>query len=102
MGKRWRAAALVAALAGGLLSARAMAVTFVYVSNADDGDIGMYPLMGDGSLQPRPRFKADKGVMPMTGSRDKRLVIAAGRSQPFLPYTLSLHCTRGAFQPLRP
>ena len=40
----------MAALAGGLLSARAMAVTFVYVSNADDGDIGMYRLMGDGAL----------------------------------------------------
>src|SRR3954469_9640114 len=96
--KRWRAAALVAALAGALLSARAMAVTFVYVSHAHDGDIGMYRLMADGSLQPGPRFKADKVVMPMTVSRDKHWLIAAVRSKPYLAYTYSIHRTSGALQ----
>jgi 6-phosphogluconolactonase len=96
--RRWRVAALLAALTGALLSARAMAVTFVYVSNADDGDIGMYRLMGDGSLQPGPRFKAEKMVMPMTVSRDKRWLIAAVRSKPYLAYTYSIHRTSGALQ----
>ena len=102
MGTRWRVAALVAALvagmAGALVSAQVMAVSFVYVSNADDGDIGMYRLMGDGSLQPGPRFKADKVVMPMTVSRDKRWLIAAVRNKPYLAYTYSIHRTSGALQ----
>jgi 6-phosphogluconolactonase len=75
-----------------------MAVTFVYVSNADDGDIGMYRLMADGALQPGPRFKADKVVMPMTVSRDKRWLIAAVRNKPYLAYTYSIHRTSGALQ----
>ena len=33
------------------LCAPALAATFVYVSNADDGDIGVYTLQADGSLQ---------------------------------------------------
>ena len=48
-----------------LFSAQAAAATFVYVSNAEDGDIGMYTLQADGALQPGPRFKAAKLVMPM-------------------------------------
>ena len=34
------------------------AATFVYVSNAEDGDIGMYTLQTDGSLQAGQRYKA--------------------------------------------
>src|SRR3954469_17698526 len=98
MRKRWRAAALVAALAGGLLSASAMAVTFVYVSNADDGDIGMYRLMDDGPVQPGPRFKAAEVVMQVTVSGDKHWLIPAGRSKPYLAYTYSIHRTSGALQ----
>ena len=99
MGKTGRAAALLAGLACALLSAGTMAASFyVYVSNADDGDIGMYRLMPDGSLQPGPRFKADKTVMPMTVSRDKRWLIAAVRSKPYLAYTFSIHRTSGALQ----
>src|SRR3954465_4043383 len=96
--RRWRGAALLAALTGALLSARAMAVTFVYVSNADDGDIGMYRLMGDGSPQPGPRFKADKLGRAMTVGRDKGWVVAAVRSKPYLAYTYSIHRTSGALQ----
>ena len=36
------------------LCAPALAATFVYVSNADDGDIGIYTLQPDGSLQAGP------------------------------------------------
>ena len=35
-----------------------LAGAFVYVSNAEDGDIEMYSLQGDGSLLPGQRFKA--------------------------------------------
>ena len=56
---------LLTALSGLLASVSVSAATFVYVSNAEDGDIGMYT-MRDGLLQAGPRFKAGPMVMPMT------------------------------------
>ena len=47
----------------------ARAATFVYVSNAEDGNIGMYTLQADGTLQPGPRFDAGKVVMPLSPAR---------------------------------
>ena len=41
-----------------LFGAPALAATFIYVSNAEDGDIGMYALQADGSLKAGQRFKA--------------------------------------------
>src|SRR6267378_594007 len=79
-----------------LFSAQASAATFVYVSNAEDGDIGMYTLQADGSLQPGQRFKAAKLVMPMAVSPDKRLLIAAVRSKPFQAYSYNIDKSSGA------
>ncbi len=81
-----------------LFSAQAMAVTFVYVSNAEEGDIGLYLMQPDGRLKPGPRFNADKLVMPMAVSRDKRFLVAAVRTQPYLAYTYSIHRSSGALQ----
>jgi 6-phosphogluconolactonase len=81
-----------------LLSGQAMAVTFVYVSNADEGDIGLYLMQPDGSLLPGARYKAEKLVMPMAVSRDKRFLVAAVRSKPYLAYTYSIHRSTGALQ----
>ena len=61
-------------------SAPVLAGTFVYVSNAEDGDIGMYALQADGSLQPGPRVAAATIVMPMAVSPDKRFLIAPPRA----------------------
>jgi 6-phosphogluconolactonase len=77
-------------------SAPVLAGTFVYVANAEDGDIGMYTLQADGSLQPGQRFKATKLVMPMTVSPDKRFLIAAVRSKPFQAYSYSIDKSSGA------
>lgn len=77
-------------------SAPVLAGTFVYVSNADDGEIGMYTLQADGSLQPGQRFKAAKVVMPMAVSPDKRFLIAAVRSKPYQAYTYGIDRTSGA------
>src|SRR5687768_15886933 len=74
------------------------AATFVYVSNAEDGDIGLYTLRSDGALQPRQRFKADKMVMPMAVSPDKRFLVAAVRTKPFLAYTYTIDRASGALQ----
>jgi hypothetical protein len=80
-------APVLAAMLSLVSSAPALAATFVYVSNAEDGDIGMYTLQANGSLQPGQRFKAEKLVMPMTVSADKRFLIAAVRSRPFQAYS---------------
>jgi 6-phosphogluconolactonase len=77
-------------------SAPVVAGTFVYVANAEDGDIGMYTLQADGSLQPGQRFKAAKLVMPMAVSPDKRLLIAAVRSKPFQAYSYNIDKSSGA------
>ena len=77
-------------------SAPVLAGTFVYVSNAEDGDIGMYALQADGSLLPGQRFKAAKFVMPMAVSPDKRFLVAAVRSKPFQAYSYSIDKSSGA------
>src|SRR5262249_45603126 len=64
--------AIIAVLLSMVSGVPAFAATFVYVSNAEDGDIGMYTLQSDGSLHSGPRFKAEKVVMPMAVSPDKR------------------------------
>ena len=71
-----------------------VAGTFVYVSNAEDGDIGMYTLQADGSLKPGARVAAAKIVMPMAVSPDKRFLIAAVRSKPFEAYTYAIDKSR--------
>jgi 6-phosphogluconolactonase len=77
-------AGIVAALSCLFIGAPASAATFVYVSNNEDGNIGMYTLRPDGSLQPGERVAAvGKAVMPMTVSPDKRFLVAAIRSKPF-------------------
>jgi 6-phosphogluconolactonase len=89
-------ASVIAALLSLASSAPALAGTFVYVSNAEDGDIGMYTLQADGSLQPGQRFKAEKLVMPLAVSPDKRFLIAAVRSKPFQAYSYSIDKSSGA------
>ncbi len=82
------------------LAGAAQAATFVYVSNAEDGNIGMYTLQPDGTLQPGPRFDAGKVVMPMSVSPDKRFLYAAVRSKPFTVVTYSIDRKTGALKQL--
>jgi len=91
-----RKAALAASFS--IFASGAMAATFVYVSNAEDGDIGVYTLARDGSLQPGERFKAEKPVMPMTVSGDKRYLVAAVRAKPFSAYTYAIDRGTGALK----
>lgn len=71
----------------------------VYVSSADDGDIGLYALNSDGKLEPRARFKAAPTVMPMAVSPDKRFLIAAIRS-PASAMTFAIGRDDGALEPV--
>jgi 6-phosphogluconolactonase len=81
-------------------TAAAHAATFVYVSNAEDGNIGVYTLGSDGSLQPGPRFEAGKPVMPMSVSPDKRFLYAAVRTKPFTVITYAIDPRTGALKQL--
>ena len=74
--------------------------TFVYVSNADDGDIGVYSVQADGSLKPGERAKAANLVMPMAVSPDKRFLYAAARSKPYSVFVYAIDPNMGALKTL--
>ena len=93
--KRVKALAAMAALA---FCTPLFAASFVYVSNADDGDISMYTLQPDGTLKPGERFQASKLVMPMAVSPDKRFLIVAVRAKPFSAITYAISRSSGALK----
>lgn len=67
-----------------VLSAAARAATAVYVSNAEDGTIGIYRLDEEkGALIPQGAAEAAPMVMPMTVSPDRHFLYAAIRKEPF-------------------
>jgi len=72
--------------------------TYVYVSNAADGDIGSYRLLPDGTLQPGARFKVADAVGPMAVSPDRRFLYAAARAQPFAVHAFEIDRASGALQ----
>ena len=92
---RWTPGLLMATL---LTTTPALAGTFVYVSNADDGNISTYSLEADGTLKPGPRVEAAKVVMPMVVSPDKKFLFAAARSRPFTVFTYGIDAGTGALK----
>ena len=89
--------AALASLVGGT---PAQAATFVYVSNAEDGDIGAYSMQPDGALQPGARAAAGKVVMPMAVSPDRRFLYAGVRSKPYSVHAYAIDSGTGALKPL--
>ena len=87
----------LASLAGGT---PALAGTFVYVSNAEDGDISTFTLKPDGELQAGDRVKAASVVMPMAVSPDRRFLYAASRSKPFSVHVYAIDPATGGLKPL--
>ena len=90
----------VAALVYSVSSMPALARTFVYVSNAEDGDIGIYSMQPDGELQPGARVQTAKLVMPMAVSPDKRYLYAGCRSKPYSVHVYAIDAGTGALKPL--
>jgi 6-phosphogluconolactonase len=86
----------VFAMASMIGGAPALAATFVYVSNADDGDIGVYRMQDSGELQPGARVKAAGVVMPMVVSPDRRFLYAASRAKPFTVFQYAIDRGTGA------
>ncbi|HWE17397.1 MAG TPA: beta-propeller fold lactonase family protein [Hyphomicrobiaceae bacterium] len=86
--------AMALSAAGG---APAFAKTFVYVSNAQDGNIDAYALdKGSGALTPIGKAEAGKLVMPMAVSPNKKLLYAVMRSDPFRVATYAIDPETGA------
>jgi len=81
-----------------LYALQASAGTFVYVSNADDGDIGVYTLQPDGRLSGAARVPAAKVVMPMTVSPDRKHLYAGVRSKPFSVIQYAIDAKTGALR----
>jgi 6-phosphogluconolactonase len=74
--------------------------TYVYISNAEDGTIGMYALASDGTLTPGARVEAGKLVMPMAVSPDKRFLFAMVRTKPYTVVTYAIDPKTGALKQL--
>jgi 6-phosphogluconolactonase len=72
----------------------------VYVSNADDGDIGMYTMESDGTLKPGDRVAAGQRVGPMSVSPDRRFLFAAVRAKPYTAITYAIDRKTGALKQL--
>jgi len=81
-----------------LTAGAAHGATYVYVSNAEDGDIGMYAMENDGTLKPGPHVPAGKLVMPMTVSPDKRFLFAAVRTKPYSAVNYAINPKSGALK----
>jgi 6-phosphogluconolactonase len=71
--------------------APALAATFVYISNAEDGDISVYSMQADGRLLPGARIKVASVVMPMAVSPDRRFLYAASRAKPFSVHAYAIN-----------
>lgn len=79
----------------------ALAGTFVYVSNADSGNIATYRLLpGSGDLEQGPYVPAGNSVMPMAVSPDRRFLFAAVRSKPYSVLTFAIDPGTGALRRL--
>jgi 6-phosphogluconolactonase len=83
---------------GELDEAQGLMPAYVYVSNAEDGDIGFFALQGDGRLAPRGRYKAEKPVMPLAISPDQRFLVAAVRSSPPRAWSYRIDPASGALE----
>jgi 6-phosphogluconolactonase len=79
------------------VTSMSVAKTFVYVSNAQDGNIDSYVMdISTGALTPIGKADAAKMVMPMTVSPNKKHLYAVVRSQPVRVLTYGIDPATGA------
>jgi 6-phosphogluconolactonase len=87
-----RAVCFLIAACSGLAEAR----TAVYVSNAEDGTIGVYALDADkATLTPQETVAAGAMAMPMAISRDRHFLYAAIRKAPFRVVSFAIEADGG-------
>ncbi|HUQ24361.1 MAG TPA: beta-propeller fold lactonase family protein [Burkholderiales bacterium] len=73
--------------------------TYVYVANAEDGEIAAYRLTGAGELITQGRAKAAVSVAPLAVSPDRRRLYAAVRAKPFSVHVFGINPSTGALAP---
>ncbi|MES5487858.1 beta-propeller fold lactonase family protein [Bradyrhizobium sp. INPA03-11B] len=93
-----RALTLVTSLICFSMADVAFAKTFVYVSNAEDGDIDGYEMSADGALTSLGKTEAGKLVMPMAVSPDRKHLYAIVRSEPLRVVTYSIDTAAGTLK----
>jgi 6-phosphogluconolactonase len=82
-----------------MLGGAVQAATYVYVSNADDGNISAFTMEKDGTLKPGEKYDAGgKPVMPMSVSPDKKYLFAAVRAKPFTVVSYAIDKKTGALK----
>jgi 6-phosphogluconolactonase len=72
----------------------------VYVSNAEDGEIGSYVMQPDGSLEAGPSVAAARPVGPLAVDPQKRFLVAAGRAKPCTACSYAIERASGVLRPL--
>ena len=97
---RWIKETMVAVVASIAGSSPAQAATFVYVANADDGNIGRYRLTDTGELQPGARTRVAGMVGPMAISPDRRFLYAASRAKPCTVHVFAIDPASGELSAL--
>ena len=91
---------ILASFLAALLPTAAMSATYVYVSNADDGDISVYAMQPDGKLEPGAHVPVAKVVMPMAVSPDRHYLYAGVRSKPYAAHAFAIDAGSGALKPI--
>lgn len=87
---------LVCLAAAALGVTPASAKTYVYVSNAEDGDIDGFVMdRASGALTSLGKTTAGKAVMPMTVSPNRKFLYAVVRSKPFIVVTYAVDPASG-------
>ncbi|MGH6815582.1 MAG: lactonase family protein [Hyphomicrobiaceae bacterium] len=95
--KALKTACLVVSALWAAGGASAAAKTFVYVSNAQDGDIDVYAMdTASGALTAVGKAAAGKVVMPMTVHPSKKFLYAVVRSEPHRVVTYAIDRSTGA------
>src|SRR3954470_17603216 len=72
----------------------------VYVSCADDGEIRIYALRPDGTLEARGAARAEKTLGPLAVSPDKRWLVGAARTEPWTAHAYRIAPHDGSLPPL--
>jgi 6-phosphogluconolactonase len=71
--------------------------SYVYIANAEDGEIAAYTLTGGGDLVPLGRTRVGQ-VYPLCVSPDRRRLYAAVRSKPFSVHVFDIDPASGALK----
>lgn len=69
---------------------------FAYVSCADDGEIRIYALRADGTLEARGAARAQKSLGPLAVSPDRRFLVGAARTEPYTAHAYRIERHSGA------